>query len=308
MLDSISFFRIFKTALTNFVRNSWLSATATMVMTITLVIFSVLFLLFGITRYSLRTFRDNIDVSVYFKNGLADQQALKIRDAIAADDRVASVKYLTAENVKEQFMTRNKDRPAILLSVNELVDNPFPPTMHIKAKNLDEYPQILEKLQSDQFKDFISAINYKNDPKVQQTIDKLSKVLRYIVTIGTGLIIIFTLIAILVMFNTITLTIYNRREEVEIMRLVGATNWYIRGPFLLEAVFYSLAATAISAVLLLVVFKTLLPQLAHFINPDLAFYNQNIFNYWLLVFIIFIASIILATFSTMMAIRKYLKI
>lgn len=308
MLDSISSFRILKTALTNFVRNSWLSATAAMVMTVTLVIFSILFLLFGITSYSLKTFQNNIDVSVYFKNGLVDQQALKIRDVMLADSRVASAEYKTPAEVREQFKARNKDRPAILLSLNELDDNPFPPTLHVKARDINQYPEILGKLQSDEYKDFISAINYKNDPKVQETINNLSKALRYIVTIGSSLMAIFAFIAVLVMFNTITLTIYNRREEVEIMRLVGATNWYIRGPFLIEAIFYSLLGTLVSSLLLLAVFQTVLPRLAHFVNPDLIFFNQNFFSYWFLVLLIFILSITLSITSTMLAIRKYLKI
>lgn len=308
MLDSISSFRILKTALTNFVRNAWLSATATMVMTITLVIFSILFLLFGVTKYSLDTYKSNIDISVYFKNGLADQQATKIRDVLLADPRVASAEYQTANEVREDFKRRNRDKPAILLSINLLDENPFPPTLHVKAKDLNQYPEILETLKSDEYKDFIAKTNYLEDPKIQQTIDKLSKILEYIITFGIALIVIFTVIAILVMFNTITLTIYNRREEVEIMRLVGATNWYIRGPFLVEATIYSIVATAISALLLFIVFQTVLPKLAQFVDPQLTLFNQNLFNYWSLVLIIFGVSLLLSVFSTMMAIRRYLKI
>src|SRR3989338_9395912 len=305
MLDSISFFRIVKTGFVNFWRNLWLSAAASMVMTITLVIFSVLFLLFAVTSYSIKTVQNTVDISVYFKNGLAESQIFNIKSDLEQNPKVKEIVYISSEVAFERFKETHKDDPLIQQSLNELTENPLPATLNVKANNLEDYPAIAESLQDIKYKDFIDKVNFEDNRAV---IERLSKILKFIVTFGVGLIAVFCLIAILVVFNTITLTIYNRKEEVEIMRLVGATNWYIRGPFLVEAVLYSISATVIAGALFLPVFSKVLPKIAIFVNPEVTVFNQNIFNFSYLVLMLIVISLVLAVFSTLLAIRKYLKI
>ncbi len=304
-MDSIGFFRTIKTGFVNFWRNIWLSAAATMVMTITLVIFSVLFLMFGITSYSLKTIQSTVDVSAYFKIGLAENQISTIKSELESDARVKSVEYTSAEKAFNDFREKHKNDPTILASLNELNENPLPATLNIKAKNLDDYPAIAELLKAEKYKNFISKVNFEDNRVI---IERLGRILNFIITLGLALVGVFSLIAILVIYNTITLTIYNRREEVEIMRLVGATNWYIRAPFLTETILYSLFATVITATLFLPVFSRLLPRIAIFVNPEVTVFNMNIFNYWYLVLMLFVVSLVLSLFSTLLAIRKYLKI
>ena len=306
MLESITFFRIIKTGFVNFWRNLWLSLAATMVMTITLVIFATLFLMFAVTNYSIRSIQNTVDISVYFKIGLAEQRALDIQEQIKADaQHVKEVEYVSAAQAFEDFKQKNAGNPLVLASLNELTENPLPATLHVKGNTLEDYPIIAEKLNSDDYKDFISKVNFEDNRLI---IERLNKILKFIVTFGLGLIAVFSLIAILVIFNTITLTIYNRKEEVEIMRLVGATNWYIRGPFLMESFLYGIFSTVITAALLTPVFTRVLPKIPQYVSPQLTIYNQNVFNYWYIVLMLFVVSIVLSVFSTMMAIRKYLKI
>lgn len=299
---------VFKTGFVNFWRNLWLSAAATMVMTITLVIFAVLFLLFSLTSYSVATIKDTVDISVYFKAGTSDQQTTAITQDMQNDARVKSANFVSADQALQNFKNMNAQNPNIAASLNELTENPLPATLHVKAKNLSDYPAIVSTLQGSQYKDAIQSVNYQNDPKIQLAIDRLDKILRFTIIGGFVLILVFSLIAILVIFNTITLTIYNRREEVEIMRLVGATNWYIRGPFLMESLLYSLFAVVITGALLIPVFTNVLPGVARYINPSLTLFNRNVFNFWYLLIMLAVASLILSLGSTMMALRKYLKI
>lgn len=305
MLDSISFFRVVKTGLTNFVRNLWLSMAATMVMTITLVIFSTLFLMFFLTNYSIRTIQNTVDVSVYFKIGLAEDQITTIKTDVSGDSRVKEVTYVSASQAFNDFKNKHANDPLITQSLNELTENPLPATLHIKANNLEDYPAISSMLQSDQYKNFIDKVNFDDNRLV---IERLSSILKFIVTFGLGLVIVFALIAILVIYNTITLTIYNRKEEVEIMRLVGATNWYIRGPFLTESIMYSVLSTLITSLLFIPVFTKIVPKVLMYVNPELSFYGSRLFNYSYLVIIMFSLALILSVISTMFAIRKYLKI
>jgi len=307
MFDSISFLRVIKTGFVNFWRNLWLSAAATMVMTITLVIFSILFLLFVFTNYSIKTIQNSVDVSVYFKIGLAEEQANNIKNDIQSDPRVKEVSYVSATDALANFKSQHQDDPLITESLNDLSENPLPGTLHVKAKNLGDYPALVTDL-GNKYKDFVGTVSYQNDPKVQRAIERLDNILKFTVRGGIGLVIVFGLIAILVIYNTITLTIFNRKEEVEIMRLVGATNWYIRGPFLAESFLYSVFSLLITAGLLAFVYSKLLPPIEHYINPSLNLLDKNLLNFWYLLPALFILAIILSVVSTLLAIRKYLKI
>jgi cell division transport system permease protein len=305
MLDSISLLRVIKAGLVNFTRNLWLSTAATMVMTITLVIFSILFLLFAITSYSLTSVKDRVDISVYFKNGLVEDKILTIKDSIIKDPKVREVRYTSAVQALQEFKERHQNDPLIQQSLNELSENPLPAALNIKANTLEDYPAVAEALKNPDYAEFIDRVNYEDN---QSIIERLSKILNFIITIGIALVLVFSVIAVLVIFNTITLTIYNRKEEIEIMRLVGATNWYIRGPFLTEAFLYAFLATVISSALFLPVFTSVLPKIALFVNPEITFFNQNILNFWYLSIIMLVIALLLASASTFFAVRKYLKV
>jgi cell division transport system permease protein len=305
MLDSISLLRVIKAGLVNFTRNLWLSTAATMVMTITLVIFSILFLLFAITSYSLTSVKDRVDISVYFKNGLVEDKILTIKDSIIKDPKVREVRYTSAVQALQEFKERHQNDPLIQQSLNELSENPLPAALNIKANALEDYPAVAEALKNPDYAEFIDRVNYEDN---QSIIERLSKILNFIITIGIALVLVFSVIAVLVIFNTITLTIYNRKEEIEIMRLVGATNWYIRGPFLTEAFLYAFLATVISSALFLPVFTSVLPKIALFVNPEITFFNQNILNFWYLSIIMLVIALLLASASTFFAVRKYLKV
>jgi cell division transport system permease protein len=306
MLDSISFLRIIKTGFVNFWRNLWLSAAATMVMTITLVIFSTLFLLFVLTNYSLSTIQNTVDISVYFKIGLAEDQANAIKTDIQSDSRVKEVTYVSATQAFDDFKARHQDDPLITQSINELTENPLPATLHIKTYKLEDYPAVADKLESDQYKNFVDKVNFEDNRVI---IERLTKILHYIITFGLGLVAVFAIIAILVIFNTITLTIYNRKEEVEIMRLVGATNWYIRGPFLTESVLYSIFSTIFTGLLFIPVFTKVIPKITAYLNPQVSMYHySSLANYGILLLVLFGLALVLSLSSTFFAIRKYLKI
>ncbi len=305
MQKPLSFLWIVKTGFVNYWRNLLLSAAATMVMTVTLVIFSALILLFGLTNYSINTIKNTVDISVYFKNGLAEDQIQNIKKDLQSDPRLKPIVYVSAEQALLEVKEKHKNDPLIAASLNELNENPLPATFNIKANNLGDYPAIAQTLQSQKYQAAIAKVNFEDNRSV---IDRLNRILNLIIKVGSSLFVIFSLIAILVMFNTITLTIYNRREEVEIMRLVGATNWYISGPFLMEALLYSIFATVITAIILAPVFAVFLPRIALFVNPQLQVFNFNVLNYWFLLAFLLLISVILAVVSTLLAIRKYIKI
>lgn len=305
MINFVSIIRIIKMGFTNFRRNLWLASASTLIMTITLIILSVLSLLFVITNSSVKTIQQRVDISAYFKNGLAESQILSIREQLQQDSLIEEVRYVSAEEALAKFKETHKTDPLLIESVGELNENPLPATLQIKAKNLDDYPAIAEILNSDKYQSSIEKVNFEDN---RVLIERLNNLLKFIITIGIILIAVFSSIAVLVIFNTITLTIYNRREEVEIMRLVGATNWYIRGPFMIEAILYSLIATIITSALLFPVYKTLLPKVSHYLTSSGYTFDGNMTVFFILVLVQLVIAFILSAISSLLAMRKYLRV
>ncbi len=312
----ISFLRIIKTGFVNFWRNIWLSAAATLVMTITLVILSILLLVFVVTNYSINSVRERVDMSVYFTIGLAENKILEVQDELKKNPRITEVSYISAEQGFKEFKDKNQQNSLISDSLGELNENPIPATLRIKTQTLEDFPAIAEQLKSEQYKALVDKVNFEDNRLI---IERLNKILNFVKTFGSALIIIFALIAVLVIFNTITLTIYNRREEIEIMRLVGATNWYIRGPFIMEAIMYSIMATIITAILLSILYSNIVPKLNQYLGSGDSFtlassgvpgflLSGKFINLPVLLIILLITSIALSIFSTVLSMRKYLKI
>ncbi len=289
----------------NFRRNLWLASASTLMMTITLIILSVLSLLFVITNSSVKTIQQRVDISAYFKNGLAEDQILTVRDQLEQDTRIEEVRYVSAEDALTKFKETHKNDPLLIESVGELNENPLPATLQIKAKNLSDYPAIAELLNSDKFQSAIEKVNFED---IRVLIERLNNLLKFIITIGIILIAVFSAIAVLVIFNTITLTIYNRREEVEIMRLVGATNWYIRGPFMVEAIMYSVIATVITSALIYPIYTSLLPKISHYLTSSGYTFDGNLKVFIGLIIIQLVIAFTLSAISSLLAMRKYLRV
>jgi cell division transport system permease protein len=291
--------------MSNFRRNLWLAGASTLIMTITLVILSVLSLLFVITNSSVKSIQQRVDISAYFKNGVADSQIQSVKTQLEADPRIAEVHYVSAEEALANFKNNHSNDPLLLDSVGQLNENPLPATLQIKAAKLEDYPAVADLLNSDKYHASVEKVNFEDN---RTLISRLNNLLKFIITAGIILIGVFSAIAILVIFNTITLTIYNRKEEVEIMRFVGATNWYIRGPFIVEAVIYSILATLITSAMIFPVYTSLLPKISHYLTPAGDTFNGNITLFFGLVIVQLVIAFILSIISSLLAMRKYLQV
>lgn len=305
MKSLISLYRIIISGTTNLKRNIWLATASTLIMTITLIILSSLTLMFIITSYSVKTIQERVDISAYFKSDVPENKIFSIRDELRRDSRIKSIDYVSSEQAKEKFQSRHQGDDLIMESLGELTENPFPATLQIKANSLDQYPAIADSLNSDKYNSLIDEVNFEDNRII---IERLNSLLKFIITFGSVLMVVFCLIAILVIFNTIALTIYNRREEVEIMRLVGATNWYIRGPFMIESFTYSIIASAITSALLVPIYFQMLPRISNYLTPGANIFNGNVATFMLVILAQLVVAFILSSISSLMAMRKYLQI
>lgn len=303
-MESIALFRVIKTGATNFYRNFWLSATATLIMVITLAILTLTLVTFNITSVAIQNIQERVDISVYFKTQVSEQQILDIRSELEQLPEIASIKYVSAADALASFKEKHSDNQLIQDSLGQLTDNPLPSTLQVKAKSLDEYPKIAEELSKSDYAAFIDKVNFQDNRSV---IERLSRILSAVKRLGVGMAVVFCFIAILVIFNTIRLTIFNRREEVEIMKLVGATNWYIRWPFIIESILYAIAASIITILLTIPIFNYLLPRLNIYLGTNLTS-NTWGFNLWIIFAIQLVTALILGIISSTIAIRRYLRI
>ncbi len=243
----ITFYRVVRTGCINFVRNFTLSvaATAVMVITLTIVLFSVI--ANATFNNTIEDINSKIDISIYLKDSVTEDQRNHFIAELSGLENVEAIEYLSKDQVLEQYREDNKDNIDLLLAISQ-TDNPLPATIKIDpvdpSKN-EEIKQVVEnqenlKLQSDD-------TSYSGDRK--EAIDKIThatSVLQRAVLIG---IIVFGVISMLIIFNTIQMAIFNRREELRIMRLLGATPWYIRGPFIVETMVYGIISAIISIML-----------------------------------------------------------
>lgn len=303
----VSLGRVTKAALQNFWRNIWLSIATLVIMTITLLALLLLYFANVFGAEVLRTIEQKVDLSATFKDSATEAQIRAIAEEIGSREDVEEVRVVTSDQALEEFRKRHADDPFIEDSLRELEENPLPASLFVVASEPRFYQNIATSLESDKYGPFIEKVNFQDlRPVIQRLIDLMN-------TVRSGAVIatlVFAGLAVLIMFNTVRLAIYSFREEIDIMRLVGASNWFIRGPFLLEAVLVALLAVAIATAIIYPVVRAVSPRLDDF------FFTQaepfNIYHYavdnWLTVIgLQAAAAVSLAVFSSLIAIRRYLR-
>ncbi|RJQ37295.1 ABC transporter permease [Candidatus Parcubacteria bacterium] len=298
--------RILVAAWRSFRRNGWLSTATILVMMLTLFVIGGLLLMSVVTNAVLTELERKIDIAVEFEQGTNENSILAAKREIETLADVEEVTYISADEALANFRERHQNDPDILASLEELGDeNPLPATLNIKAKNARNFSGIAEFLQSKNYPGVCdTCINYFENQKV---IDRLSEIVRSVRAFGAGTALLLAFIAVLVAFTTIRLAIYTAREEINIMKLVGATNWYIRGPFMVEGMLYGSIAALATAVLFFPIawfasgkITALMPEV------NLAEYFQT--HFFEFTAILLALGIILGIVSSMIAVRRYLRV
>lgn len=301
----LSFARALKFALQQFRRNWWLS-----VATITLLVLPLLSvnLIVGIGALAENVtvgIQDKIDVSVYFKSDVQNEQAQKVREDILNLSGVKSVDLTTREGALVRFKERHTNDPVILESLNELGENPFGAALAVKAVNIDDYPRIMEFLESP---DYANLIEEKNFDDHRLTISRVEAIVKNVRVFGATVAGIFGIIAILIVLTSIRVAIYTHRDEIGIMRLVGAGSWFVRGQFLIEAVFFSIIAMAITLLLLYPGLSFIQPYLNNLFEGSNISLTEYFNRHFLVIFgVQFLGIAVLSLGATLFALSRYLR-
>ncbi len=302
MVKQIDFRRVWKAGLLSFQRNTWLSTASTLMMTVVLMMVGGLIVLQVLANTVLSSFSDKIDVSVYMKADAPESQILKAREEIRKLPEVKDVVYVSQEDALARFKELHRGDALILNSLDELDRNPLQASLNIKAKEPGEFEKIAEYLKSQNFP-FVDKINFFEN---QVLIERLAAVTFTIRSGGLAAAIVFAAVAMIVAFNTIRIAIYSNREEIQIMKLVGASDWYIRGPFIVEGIIQGTLASLISLVILFPAAWVASPKLMTLIPGfDLFQYLKD--NVLMLFLALLAVGVGLGVASSMIAIRRYLK-
>lgn len=303
MSSNITFKRIMKTSWLAFRRNGPLSTATVLVMTLTLFVIGGLLLSSVVAHTILGDLENKIDISVYFVPSAGETDILRVKKSLELLSAVKEIAYVSQDTALEDFRSRHEGDEIILSSLEELEGNPLEASLNIKAHDPERLSEIAKFLKDRNYP-IVDAINYFEN---QVVIDRLGAIVTGVRNSGLVLIAALALIAVLVAFNTIRLAIYTAREEINVMRLVGATSWFIRGPFLLQGILQGAIAAFVTAGLFYSLLWFAGPRMAVFLpNIDIyAYFRANFFEFFGILAGI---GIFLGVFSSFIAMRKYLRV
>jgi len=302
MFTSIA--RVFGSGLQIFKRNGSLSVATVFILAITLFMFSGLYALTFLTRQIVANIKEQIDVSVYFANQVDEADILKVRDLLTQLPEVERVDYVSRDDALARFRQRHSGNEVLIQALEELGSNPFQPSLNVKAKDTDQYAAIATFIEKAPFKDKIDKINFTENKVV---IERLNRLVAGIQRAGLAVALVLAILAVLVTFNTIRVAIYSFREEIGIMKLVGASNWFARGPFLVVGILASLVASAAALAIFWPLAAVVSPRIAAFV-PGTDLYGFVKSHFFTIASLQILVGMGLGLLSSWVAMNKYLKV
>ncbi|MCX6753099.1 MAG: permease-like cell division protein FtsX [Candidatus Nomurabacteria bacterium] len=298
--------RIIKAGFVNFSRNGIISWSAVLVITITLSVITSLIFLQAVLHSSLDQIKDKVDVTVYFTTEAQESDIMSLKSNIEKLPEVASTIYVSSEEALQTFRDRHQNDYPTIQALDEIGSNPLGGYLNIKAKEVNQYESIANFLKGDDAlvsgsTSIVDKVNYNQNKLV---IDRLSSIIGGAEKLGFIITLVLSLISLIIAYNTIRLAIFMSREEISVMRLVGASKFRIRGPFMIEGLIYGFIAT----VLTMLIFW---PTTVYFGNNMSSFLGMNIHeyftsNFFQIFIIVLLSGILLGMISSFFAVRKYL--
>jgi len=299
----ILFKRIFHQAWKNIKRQGTMTGAAIVLTVVALFLVGLLFFLQGFTMHVITGLREQIDVSVYFKEEAKEEEILAAKEELQKLSEVKEVRYVSAQDALEDFKTKFSQDQIIMESLAEIGRNPLLATLNIKVRESPQYQAVVNYLEASPFEKLIDSIDYRQN---KELIDRLSAITSGAMRSVLGLGIILGILAFLVMFNAIRLAIDRSQKEIEVMRLVGADRFFVAGPFLLQGAlmgFVAGLATLIFFALISFLSGKPLESWTSGFNP----FKYFLGNFFILFLLQVVLGSLLGIFSSWLAVRKYLR-
>jgi cell division transport system permease protein len=294
--------RTLKEGLQNFYRNGWLSVATITILTISLYIISITVIIGMAASMILKSTEDKINVSIYFNPEVQEQRIMEIKNNLQGYQEIESIEYVSKDKALDDFL-KVENNEAIKQSLKEIGENPLLASLVIKSKQPEQYPTIVNAIQNSNFQSEITRINYDEHRLV---IERLNNIIKLVERVGMILGLIFIVIATMITFNAIRITMFAHKQEFEIMRLVGASNIYVEMPYFFQGIFYGISAAIISLLMIFSTFFFVSSLTGGVVSRgDMMgfFYHNLLTNFGILI----VFGVGLGVVSSSIAIRRYLK-
>ncbi len=301
--------RVIRAGFFSFWRNAFVSLSSVLVMVVTLFVIGTTMFCGVVLRSTLDQIKDKVDINVYFVTGANENDILAMKKKLEQLPEVKTpVSYVSREDALAAFKKRHETDEFTLQALDELGENPLGAALNIKAKDPSQYESIAQFLQgknalSQDGETIIDKVNFYQN---KDAIDRLTKIINSANSLGFALTIVLIFISVLITFNTLRLVIFMSKDEISVMRLVGASNRYIKGPFFVAGALYGF----VSAIITLILFYPLTLWLGS--TTESFFVGFNVFHYYASNFgefflILICSGIAIGSVSSYLAVRKYLK-
>lgn len=300
--------RIVRSGFVSFWRNGIVSFSSVLVMTITLFVLGTVIFTGATLNASLEQIRDKVDINVYFTPDASEQDIVTLQEKIEALPEVQTTQYVSRSQALEEFRRRHQDDQLTLQALEELEGNPLGANISIQAQDPSQYEQVANFVRESEAANgqdsIVDSVNFFQN---RAAIERLAGIISAAERLGIIVIAVLAFMSALITFNTTRLAIHTARDEIAVMRLVGASNAYIRGPFVIEGVMYGVIAALITLIAFYPITMWLGPTTESF------FGNINLFHYYLnnfgaLFLILLSAGVLLGGLSSYIAVRRYLRV
>ncbi len=301
----LSLVRIIKFSLQDISRNIWLTIATITILVLALLSVNTLLTVDVLSRHAIGAVKEKVDISLYLKADASDEQIASLRTQISQMSKVKKVLYTSKADALRYFREKNKNNPEVLSALRELGRNPLSPSLVIAPNNVEDAPQLINEIKQID-SDIIESRDFADNTSI---LEKINDITKKISEIGLFIISIFIFTSMLVAYNSIKVAIYTHRREIEIMRLVGASNNFIYMPFVLSSIIYAF----LSVLIIVILFYPFLGILQPYLEVFFMDYNINIIdyfinNFWIIFGLQFIAVSIISGLSSWLAIRRYAKV
>ena len=300
--------RVSRAGFIGFLRNGFVSLATVLIMGITLFVLGSIMTTGAALDSVLAQLQQKVDINVYFLIDAPEDAILTLKDAVSELPEVANVEYISREMALERFRERHQDDQLTLQALDELEENPLGASLAIRAKETNQYEGIAKFLENETAvgggRQVIEKINYFQN---KATIDKLSEIIDASERFGLITTIFLIAASILIVFNTIRLAIYTTKDEISVMQLVGASDWYVQGPFVIEGALYGFVGGLLALLALYPLALWLGPASEAFLGSFnvLAYYGSH---FGWLFFVLIGTGIVLGGLSSFVAVRRYLRL
>jgi cell division transport system permease protein len=300
----ITVWRIIKNGFSTFIRNGVLSFASTTIMVLTLLSLSLFFIVNVALNAGIETVQEKIDLSAYLQDEAPEADVLALQKELADFAEVETVKYVSKDEALQRYKEQNKNNQKLLESLEGL-DNPLPASIEVKVTDPQYIETIADTFDKEDYKSYVSKVSYKENKIV---IDRLVKATKFIQRVGILATSAFGLVSLVIIYNTIRIAVFSQKNDIAIMKLVGATNWFIRGPFILEGALYGIIGTIISMIALAALLYYSAPSISNYFGESGSGVTSYLYdNVWLIFGIQLAIGVIIGVLSSTLALNRYLK-